>query len=41
VYYRVNTSLYRAKIGADSVGSPALIVSDPAIGNVHCAFISR
>jgi hypothetical protein len=41
VYYRVNTSLYRATIGERSLGNTTKLLTDAALGNVHFAFVSR
>jgi hypothetical protein len=41
VYYRVNTTLYRATIGSTSVEGATKIVDDPIIGNVHVAFLAK
>lgn len=41
VYYRVNTTLYRAKIGNTALESITEVAKNPAIGNVHWAFIPR
>ncbi len=38
-YYRVNTTLYRARIGNSTLDDITEIARDPAIGNVHWAFI--
>ena len=41
VYYRVNTTLYRAVIGEGETLEGIQLIQDPAIGNVHLAFLSE
>jgi hypothetical protein len=39
IYYRVNTSVFKGKIGAYQIEPGARIAEDPAIGNAHWAFL--
>jgi len=38
VYYRVDQTIYRAKIGEKQLGTPERVAEGPAVPGIHWAF---